>query len=272
MQTILVHISGGQGQSARLQASLDIARAFSGHITLCQPAPPPIVAGGLAPGTIWTTVSFVDMEQTARESREKTKAQVNGIMHGEDVPWDWVDVQGFTQEAFASQTALTDLAVVTLSEEDFPFESNEPFLSHVVTKAACPVLAMPQDATGFDPFGTVLIAWDGSFEAATAVKGALPLLSKASDIIAVSVGPMDPNKPNLTDLAQYLSRAGLSITTDTLAKDGHISDTLMETAKATNASYIVMGAYGHSRLLETILGGETNRMLQQNAIPVLFGH
>lgn len=272
MKTILVHISGGQGQDARLQASLDIARAFSGHLTLCQPAPPPIVVGGLAPGTLWTTVSFEDMEATARARRQETKAATNGIMQGEDVPWDWIDVRGFTQEAFASQTALADLAVVTLAEEDGPFENNQPFLSHVVTRSAAPVLAMPPGAKGFDPFGTVLIAWDGSFEAANAVKSALPLLAKASDVIAVSVGAIDETKPSLTDLAQYLSRAGIAATTDTLVKDGPISATLLETAKATGAAYIVMGAYGHSRLLQTILGGETDRMLRQSDMPVLFAH
>lgn len=270
MKTILVHISGTQGQPARLQAGLDIARAFSGHVTLCQPAPPPVVVGGLAPGTVWTMVSFEDIEKASRETRQTVKAQTQAALTHEDVPWDWVEVSGFTQEAFTHQTALADLAVVTLQEEDYPFGTREPFLSHVITHAACPVLAMPQDAASFNAFGNALIAWDGSFEAAKAVKAALPLLRKASDIMAISVGNIDAGKPGLTQLAQYLSREGVSITTDEVAKDGHVSQTLIDIAKTFEASYIVMGAYGHSRLLETILGGETERMLCQSQIPVLF--
>jgi len=272
MKSILVHISGGQGQTARIQASLDIARAFSGQLTLCQPAPPPVVTGGLAPGTLWATVSFEDIEVDAQKRREETKQETTEMMRQEDVPWDWADVRGFTQEAFVSQTPLADLAVVTLAEEDYPFQSNTPFLTHVVTNAASPVLAIPQDAKGFDPFGNVLIGWDGSFEAARAVKAALPMLQKANSVMAVTIGTIDATRPDLSDLARYLSRADVHIEADTIPPEGQISTRLIEHAKAIGASYIVMGAYGHSRILEIILGGETQRMLEQSQIPVFFAH
>lgn len=270
MKSLLVHISGGPGQVTRVEAGLAIARASGGHVTFCQPAPPPIIVGGLAPGSLWSAVTFEDISKEAEKARAEQRSDLEDKMSNEDVAWSLCEVDGFTQEAFVSQSGLVDLAIVSLLEEDYPFASSAPFLSHVVTYSGCPVLALPQEVPAFDPFGPALIAWDGSMEAAKAVKSALPMLQKAQSVLALSVGTI-VGKPGLGDLASYLSRHGLSITTDEVPTKGHISDTLIETASTQNASYVVMGAYGHSRLLETILGGETERMLRQSQVAVLFG-
>lgn len=272
MKAILVHVSGGPGQAVRTQTGLDLSRAFSGHVTFCQPVPPPVVAGDLVGGAGWSTLTFSDFAKQAEATRKKVRETLEADLKQEDCSWDWVEVEGFTQEAFVSQTALADIAIVTLEEPDFPFETAEPFLNHVVTHSAAPVLAMPKDAKSFNPFGKVLIAWDGSFEAAKAVRRSLPLLSKAEDILAISVGEVAATKPNLKDLARYLSHYGIKISVDEVADTGTVSERLAETARAIDASYIVMGAYGHSRLLQTILGGETRRMLTQSAIPIIFAH
>lgn len=270
MKSLLVHVSGGPGQDARVETGLSIARAFSGHITFCQPSPPPIVVGGLAPGTLWSSVTFDDFAKRSEKDRLAQAAALEEKMNNEDVPWDLCVVDGFTQEAFVSQSGLVDLAIVSLLEEDYPFASDAPFLSHVATYSACPVLALPQDHIHFDPLGPALVAWDGSMEAAKAVKAALPMLKKASSVTALSVGSI-VGKPGLEQLGSFLSRHDVAATTDEVPTSGHVSDTLIEAAINLSASYIVMGAYGHSRLLETILGGETERMLRQNKVPVIFG-
>ncbi|MEM7568773.1 MAG: universal stress protein [Pseudomonadota bacterium] len=270
MKSLLVHVSGGPGEAARIEAALKLARTFSGHLTFCQPAPPPLVAGGVAPGTLWSAVTFEDIALKSEEVRAEQRAKIEAKMANEDVPWDLQMVSGFAQEAFVAHSGLYDLAIVSLNEEDYPFAADGPFLSHVVTHAACPVLALPQDAGDFDPLGPALIAWDGSMEAASAVKAALGLLEKSSALTALSVGQI-VGKPHLSELAQYLSRHNLSVTTDAVPQEGHISDTLVDAATRLAASYIVMGAYGHSRVLQTILGGETERMLRQSKVPVLFG-
>lgn len=270
MKSLLVHVSGGPGQDARVETGLSIARAFASHITFCQPAPPPIVTGALAPGALWSSVTFEDFAKKSEKDRIAQAAALEAKMAKEDVPWDLSMVDGFTQEAFVSQSGLVDLAIVSLLEEDYPFASDAPFLSHVATYSSCPVLALPQDQKSFDPLGAALIAWDGSMEAAKAVKAALPMLKKAASVTALSVGSI-VGKPSLEELGRFLSRHDISVTTDEVPAEGHVSDTLIEAAINLSASYIVMGAYGHSRLLETILGGETERMLRQNSVPVIFG-
>lgn len=272
MKSILVQISGTTAQDARVEAALSIARAFSGHVTFCHPTPPEIVVGGLEAAAVWTMASFEDYASKTKEFRTKTKAQVAEKMMSEDVQWDWPDIHGFPHEAFVAQTALADLAIVTLLEEDFSFETQERFLSHVATRAACPVLALPADQAAFNPFGKVLIAWDGSLEAAKAVKLSLSLLQKAEDILLISVGKIPDRYMSLTDLAAYLARHDIHATTDVIPKNGHVSDKLLEMAWSNDAGYIVMGAYGRPRIVEMVLGGETRRMLHQTKIPVIFAH
>ena len=270
MKSILVHVSGGPGQNTRIEAALDIARAFSGHITFCQPAPPPIIVSSVSPGSLWSAVEFEDYASKTEKVRADVRSAIEDKMAGEDVPWDFQTVEGFTQDAFVSQSGLVDLAVTSLEEADSPFETAEPFLSQVVVRASCPVLALPEKADGFNAFGRVLIAWDGSMEAAAAVKGALPLLKKAEDVAALSVGEIIA-RPGLDSLGQYLSRHGISVTNDSVPDKGHISDRLLETGRSIGANLLVMGAFGHSRLVQFILGGETERMLKQSQMAVLFG-
>jgi len=272
MKSILVQISGTQAQDARVEAGLSLARAFGGHITFCHPSPPEVVVGGLEAAAVWTMASFEGFNAKTADFRKKTKASLTSKMEGEDMPWDWREVDGFTQEAFVSETALVDIAVVSLADEPYSFQTQEAFLSHVVTNAGCPVLALPATQKIYDPLGKVLIAWDGSFEAAKAVKLSLPLLQKAQDVLVLSVGKIASNRMGLSDIAAYLARHDIPTTTDEVALNGHVSDKLVEVARAIDASTIVMGAYGHPRIVEMVLGGETRRMLQNSTVPVIFAH
>jgi len=51
-----------------------------------------------------------------------------------------------------------------------------------------------------------------------------------------------------------------------------VSDVLMRHMKDINADLLVMGAYGHSRFREAILGGATRYMMEQAEFPVFMAH
>nr|WP_222532949.1 universal stress protein [Azospirillum sp. 412522] len=123
----------------------------------------------------------------------------------------------------------------------------------------------------------VLVAWDGSREAARAVHDGLPLIRTADEVIVLiaDAGRRDGrfgNRPG-AGLLTHLGRHGVNARVKTVESGGKgIADVVLAQADDEQVDLIVMGGYGHSRLREMILGGVTRRMLERMTLPVLFAH
>ena len=118
-----------------------------------------------------------------------------------------------------------------------------------------------------------MIAWNGSLEASHAVFGALPLLHEARLVTIFSAPEVDTDERGGAELAEALSWYG--IRTGRAARHASFASTgatLIEAAQEAKATLILMGAYTHSRLQQTFLGGVTRRLLADSPVPVLMSH
>jgi nucleotide-binding universal stress UspA family protein len=152
----------------------------------------------------------------------------------------------------------------------------EPVVEAVLFEGHAPVLVVPDDYPPQGQAKTILVAWNESVESMTAIRHALPFL-KTADLVRIVV--IDPPKhgPERSDpggmLSQLLARHGVNCEIDVLSKTmARVSDVLNRHAVDTNSDMIVMGAYGHSRFREAILGGATRNMLEKAAVPVFMAH
>ena len=121
----------------------------------------------------------------------------------------------------------------------------------------------------------VVMAWNGEPEAAKAIHCSLPLLQSAQDVHLVMIDPEMPKSGSAPgdDMAVFLTRHGLKVTVDQLSSGGReVGDVLLQHAGEKHADLIVMGAYGHSRLREWLLGGTTRDLLAESKLPVLMVH
>jgi nucleotide-binding universal stress UspA family protein len=122
----------------------------------------------------------------------------------------------------------------------------------------------------------VIVAWNDSPEAMRALRSALPMLagSAAVEVVLVDPPPHDRQMADPgTEVTRLLSRHGVSATVTILPRTlPRVADVLMRHASDTGAGLIVMGAYGHSRLREAILGGATRDMINGAGLPVLLKH
>ena len=139
-----------------------------------------------------------------------------------------------------------------------------------------PVVVLPSNDAPVSHPKQISIAWNESPEALSATRAALPLL-QAADMVRVVVVDPPAHGPNRSDpggmLSQYLARQGVRAEIDVLSKTlPRVSDVLMRHAKDMNIDMIVMGAYGHSRFREAILGGATRHMLENADLPVFMAH
>ena len=179
-------------------------------------------------------------------------------------------------ELVANRARFSDLVVMPL-----PYGKGKGSDMEVAVEAAlfggrAPVLVMPDDAKPVSDFKTVIVAWNEGVEAMAAVRKSLPILRAADLVRIVTVGPAT-HRTDQTDpggmLSQMLARHGVTCEVEVLGKTlPRTSDVLNRHVTDTGADMLVMGAYGHSRLREAILGGTTRNMLENATVPVLMAH
>ncbi len=139
-----------------------------------------------------------------------------------------------------------------------------------------PVLIVPPQTEPKPEAKRIVLAWNQSPEAMAASRAALPFL-KLADIVSIAMVEPPKHGPDRSDpggaLSQFLVRHGVKVEISVLAKTlPRVSDVLLRHAKDINADMMVMGAYGHSRFREAILGGATRYILEQTEIPVFMSH
>ncbi|KAB2866740.1 MAG: universal stress protein, partial [Bauldia sp.] len=169
---------------------------------------------------------------------------------------------------------LTDLAVVGQQNPDAPEPMREALIEAILFQAGLPTLLVPYaGVSGFAP-ERVVVAWNGSAAAGRAVRAAMPLLAMARHVLVAMVdeGRQPPGEPG-ADIGAYLARHDLDVTIRNIAAMPSGSGaTLLTFAAEEGADWMVMGAYGHSRLLEFLLGGVTRHVLASATLPVLLSH
>lgn len=156
-------------------------------------------------------------------------------------------------------------------------DSLSEVLGEVLITCRLPTLILP---TGWDRgarFGRVLVAWDGSVEATRTVHAALPLLQDAQRVVLLDGGrPHSPERecylPHF-DPFVYMGRHGVEAEPMCVGVSSRTAGAaLLKKAEQVAADLVVMGAFGHSRLRENVIGGATRYMLEHARLPVFLQH
>ncbi len=167
----------------------------------------------------------------------------------------------------------TDLIIVDQSAG--LVDTRETILEEALFHSGRPVLVSPGKGKPVTKFARLMVAWDGSAVAARALADALALFPEAKTIEIVSVsGEKDLSKSLAgADCAAHVARKGREavLTTIPVGRDG-VGAALDAYAVKSGADALVMGAFGHSRLREFILGGATASLTQTASVPLLMAH
>jgi nucleotide-binding universal stress UspA family protein len=274
LKDLLVHVDNDAACSSRVDVAAALAAKHEAHLTGFHPMGWPRLPGYVEAEL---PASVLDeqrrqLEELARqaEARFHERARRRGI-HGE---WrvDTGDVVGITKlhARYADLTVVGQGIDLKGAPDDVAFLPEE-----LVLGVGRPVLVVPRYGT-FDTVGErILVAWNGSREATRAVHDALPLLKVAKQVTVLSIDPEGDTGDRMpsADIALHLARHGIPAErTSTLGLDIGVGDLLLSRAFDLGADLIVMGAYGHSRVREIVLGGATRHVLQHMTVPVLMSH
>lgn len=184
---------------------------------------------------------------------------------------------GALTDLVAQRARFADLVVLPRPYGQAQGPEAEAVIEAALFEGHAPVLVLPDSGAGRAPNPRrVAIAWNQSAEAMSAVRQSLPLL-KTADLVSIVVIDPPQHGAERSDpggmLCQMLVRHGVKAEVTVLARTlPRISDVLARHVRDMNADLLVMGAYGHSRFREAILGGATRNMLEQAEVPVLMAH
>ena len=234
------------------------------------------------PGAYYAGASAIALQETlqiAQGEAAETEKAVDAALGVWSIPSETFALTaqiGALAPVIGDQAMLADLVVLPK-----PYGTGRGVEDVVVTEAALfrtrvPLLVVPEGHDGNVAPKRVVIAWNESPESLAAIRAAMPFLASAE---AVDVAIIDPPQhgADRSDpggaLAEMLSRHGVRGDVSVLAKTmPQVSDILRRHCEDKAADMLVMGAYGHSRFREAILGGATRNMLEHASIPMLMAH
>jgi nucleotide-binding universal stress UspA family protein len=273
-KTILVHLDDRPRSAERLELAFGLAADFDAQlVALYAPGAaliPPYALAAAGPA-LRETVEKGRAEaarQAERQFREAAARQ--GGTRAE-----WRASSGDAAAAVRLSARYADLVVAGQPEAEDGDRRN--FADELALSAGRPVLFVPYAGKFSGPGKRVLVAWDAGREAARAVSDALPFLQRAA---AVEVVAFDPERGRRAhgempgaDIGLYLARHGVKVSVARQSGAGFdVGSQILSRAADASSDLIVMGAFGHARVRELVLGGVTRTLLEAMTVPVLMSH
>lgn len=222
------------------------------------------VASGIAAGEAHRSHSSAQALLAAFEATAQKAGVLHETIHEKSLSYR-------VPERLVEYARLRDLTIVSVPES-----YDQWYAEAIIFGSGRPTLVLPESPPS-RPFelNIAVVAWDFSRSAARAVADAIPMLEKAKRVRVVTVTneKVIDNQHSSEELAKNLARHGIDVTLERVDAAGRsIGDVLARELASCNADLLVMGAYGHSRFREFILGGATRSMLSKPLLPILFSH
>jgi nucleotide-binding universal stress UspA family protein len=276
---LLVVLDSNASARERIEIAVALAERFSAHLIGLYPLPMPEAPrhfGYYDPALL--NPFFEEARARARDAADKTREVFEHIASLHGVSAEWREIPEGADADPTVHTRYTDLAILGQLDPD----SDEPDMirprpEQVTLASGRPILVVPY-AGNFPNLGRrVVIGWNASREAARAVNDAMPLLTAAEIVTILTIDPREGPRAHGelpgADISLHLARHGVKAEIErTVSGDLPVGEVLLSRAADLGADLLVMGAYGHSRARELLLGGATRSLLRSMTLPVLMSH
>lgn len=272
MHDILVHIDPRETREPVADYALVLASRFSANATVTAATVSEIPAGYMLEGG---RALIDDLQGRARTAMQGVLDAFVANARARGVIAETLPLEGAAPDLHRSVAELGrhfDLSVIAQPQKN---DGRMALVEALLFESGRPVIMVPTVFQGAPRFDTVLVAWDGGKEAARAIADAMPILKQARSVQLVTV--VEPKKRDAVDLpgfniARHMARKGVNAELKRITSDLDPGNTLLSHAADVGADMIVMGAYGHSRWRELLLGGATRQILQSMTLPAFLSH
>lgn len=269
MKSILLHVQDDASVDSRLQTALSLTRASAGHLSCLHVTP---IEAYVAFDAFGGLLVMRDIFKSLEEHEAELRARIEKQLGKEDVSWDYQQITGSVLNNIVSHAALADV-VVTGREFHKQTHAILPLnlLGDLLHRSQTPLVIPASSGAIGDPTGPIVIAWDGSYEAANAARAAIGLLSRSSNVEILEVEGEPAKLFPATRLLEFLARHNIyaNLHVESAEKD-LIPNVLVARAEEIGAGYLVMGGYGRSRVGEYLFGGVTRQLLQESPVTLFI--
>ncbi len=285
IRTILVPVRGdGKGEGV-LDHAIALGRRFAAHLDIihCRARPEDmlpygsLMLPGLRESIIESATSAAEAEETKLHELFAAYCVDHDLATVDHPPGpegklsvSWREETGKMAALVGVRGRLADVIAVPQPDQENNIGTNTLEAALLETGRMvmmCPPLPATTVGNG------VAIAWNGSTESSRAVMAALPLLIKAEKVIVLSAASSVQAKLGGDDLVEHLGWHGIAAEVRPLdAKATAVGEALLTAAREVGADSLLMGAYGHSRRRELIMGGVTRHVIENAELPVIMVH
>jgi nucleotide-binding universal stress UspA family protein len=286
-KSILVPMPDAATGAVPLDAALCLGSRFSSHVAVLHvridpTTAVPLVGEGMSGAMVEEMITVAESQASLRATDARAVFDTVCARHGAAIlsappaaglSAEWIDQVGREDDAVAWRGRLSDLLVFGRpggnAETASMMVLNTALMASGKPLLLCPTSAPPTLGN------RVVIAWNGSAEAARAVGWALPLLREAAAVTILSATEHVNQQVDAPagELLAYLAWQGVSATTSVVqATHSHAGEELLRQAGKCEADLLVMGAYTHSRLRQLIMGGVTRHIIEHAPLHVLMCH
>jgi nucleotide-binding universal stress UspA family protein len=278
-KNMLLILDDAPACAERLRLASALAERFDAHLVgllaRTEPQIPAYVAAAIPPEVMLAQSQAIDTAVANIRQRFDHAVGAAGISG------EWRQASGGVEAVATLHARYADLAIVGQTDADHlgDLGTAGDLPAHLALQSGRPVLVVPSVGR-YDRIGRqVMIAWNGSREAARAVSDAMPFLQQAERVTVLAIDPHSGSEAGThgdvpgADIALHLARHGVKAdAAQVRAADVSVADMLLSRAADQEADLLVMGAYGQSRLRELVLGGVTRNILAHMTLPVLLSH
>lgn len=277
-RTILVNLNETTNNAAVMAVAVEISRRFDAYLKGLYVIP----AVRIYPSARYEPIPAMFeahrdyFDQQAKSVKATFSAALAGVSVGKDIRIE-KSPSPLICDSVLELGRACDLIVVSQTEAASKRGVELDFVPRVAVAAGRPVMVIPLGQVLRPQFETVVVGWNASREAARAVFDSLPILRCARTVHVVWIDPSGDARgrasPPGEDIALSLRSHGVTAVASPIVTDAeNAGEALLRRVRDLGAGLLVIGAYGHSRLSELVLGGVTRTVLRQMRCPVLLSH
>ncbi|WP_315919700.1 universal stress protein [Mesorhizobium sp. SP-1A] len=264
-KTIVAILQSEQDAERVLDCAIPLASQFGAHLIgiHAEAMPVPYTSAAGFPDTEFLQVS----SELNKERADRLQAVFLRRIEGAGLSFEWRSLETFSGDSALSGIASVRTADLVVAAQREAGGDHTADVDTLVYDAGRPVLVVPHSGPLITTFKHILLAWNGSREAARAAFDALPFMVAAEKTEVLITDPPDSLDESAeaagADIAAALARHGVSVSVAVADTDGvAVEDVIQNRLVETGADLIVLGAYSHSWLRRLLFGGVTRSVLR----------
>ncbi|EAU40346.1 hypothetical protein FP2506_03930 [Fulvimarina pelagi HTCC2506] len=273
---VAVIADGSEHDETSLAYGERIANSFGAHLAVLYTNYVQLGALPLGPGS---TFLLSQLRENGKAAGDKVEAALRSRLDALSGTWELRRAEGEIGDLLAAAITMAGVsdAVIASGRSALSAPGRE-IMEALLFKGSAPVLVVPDETAVLSKVNgfakSVVIGWRDTPECARAIAASIPFLKRASTATLVNVAESNADEERrlvpMADMARHLSRHGIAVEVRHLAVWHNPAEALLNEAKMIGADMLVLGAYGHSRVYETVFGGVTREFLRSTPLPVLF--